>query len=104
MFKKRILSLLIVFSFCSAVSVQNEAKIDSIDQQIQELQDKKHGFEGKAIFHEDQADRLQFNDNTFLETRRHFQLAEENRAKAQAVQQEIDRLQLERSKFLNSKR
>jgi hypothetical protein len=104
MVKKLILSLFILFSFCSAFTVQNETKIQLIDQQIQELQDKKLGFEGKAILHEDQADRLQFNDETYLETRRHFQLAEENRAKAQAVQQEIERLQLERSKLLNSKR
>ncbi|HSX13167.1 MAG TPA: hypothetical protein VLE96_01945 [Chlamydiales bacterium] len=86
--------------FCSALTVQNETRVRSIDQQIQELQEKKWGFVAKAMRHEDQADCLQFNDETYLETRRYMQLAEENRVKANAVQQEIDRLQAEKEKIL----
>jgi hypothetical protein len=82
------------------ISAQKEAQIHQIDAQIEELQDMKLGFEARALRHEDQADRLQFNDETYLETRRHIQLAEENRAKAAAVQKEIDRLQAEKEKLL----
>lgn len=83
-------------------SSQKEMQIQQIDQQIQELEDMKRGYEAKALRHEDQADRLQFNDQTYLETRRHIQLADENRAKAAAVQKEIDRLQTERAKLSGS--
>ncbi len=82
----------------SAVSMQ----ISEIDRQIQELEDMKRGFEARALRHDDQAQRLQFEDRTVLETRRHNELAEENRSKAARVQQEIDRLQVERRKLLQS--
>lgn len=77
-------------------------EISEIDRQIQELQDMKRGFEARALRHDDQAQRLQFEDRTVLETRRHNELAEENRSKAARVQQEIDRLQAERLKLLQS--
>lgn len=81
--------------------VQNlKSQVQELDQQIQELEDMKRGFEGRALRHEDQADRLQFDDKTYLEMRRHNQLAAENRAKAAAVQKEIDRLKAERMKLL----
>lgn len=86
------------------LSLQKDAQVQQIDQQIQELEDMKRGFEARALRHEDQADRLQFDDQTYLETRRHIQLAEENRAKASAVQKEIDRLQTEKEKLLNHSR
>ncbi len=88
-------------SFYLAQSGQKEAQIQQIDQQIQELESMKRGYEAKALRHEDQADRLQFDDHTYLEMRRHNQLAEENRSKAAAVQKEIDRLQAEKNKLLN---
>jgi hypothetical protein len=74
-------------------------QVQQIDQQIQELEDMKRGFEARALRHENQAERLQFDDQAYLETRRHNQLAEENRAKAAAVQKEIDRLQSEKKKI-----
>lgn len=107
MLKKMLIPLFCAFSLFSAppvLTAQRETQVRSIDQQIQELQDKKMGFEARAIRHENQADRLQFNDETYLETRRHIQLAEENRAKAAAIQQEIDRLQNEKDKIINTKR
>ncbi len=90
MYQLLIFMLLAVFP---AYSFQNkEAATEQTDQKIQELEDVKRGFEAKAIYHEDQADRLQFDDHTYLEMRRHRQIADENRAKAAAVQKEIDRL------------
>lgn len=88
----------------SSTSVQKDSQVKLIDQQIRELEEKKSGFEARALYHENQADRLQFDDETYLETRRHNQLAEENRAKAAALQKEIDRLQAEMDKTVNSKR
>jgi hypothetical protein len=85
------------------ISLQKDTQVQQIDQQIQELEAMKRGFESRALRHEDQADRLQFDDQTYLETRRHVQLAEENRAKAAAVQKEIDRLQAEKEKLLKSR-
>ena len=86
-------------------AVENPAKqtqVDEIDRQIQELESMKQGFEARALRHDDQAQRLQFEDRAVLETRRHNELAEENRLKAQRVQQEIDRLKEEKQKLLRS--
>ena len=95
------LSVFLMFwiSSYSSQGSSKEAQIEQIELKIQELEDKKMGFESRALRHENQADRLQFDDDTFLEMRRHNQLAEENRDKAAAVQKEIDRLQLEKAKI-----
>jgi hypothetical protein len=96
--------LIVCLSFPKQVyslTAQKEQQVQQLDQQIQELENMKRGFEAKALRHEDQADRLQFDDQTFLETRRHNQLAEENRAKAAAVQKEIDKLKTDRAKLLS---
>lgn len=86
-------------SFYVVQNQQKSSQVETIDQQIHELEEMKRGFEARALRHEDQADRLQFDDKTYLEMRRHNQLAAENRAKAAAVQKEIDRLQSEKSKI-----
>ncbi len=100
----RVLSLFLLLWAFFAVAAQNsekELRLQKIDQQIEELQEMKRGFEARALRHENQADRLQFDDRTYLEMRRHNQLADENKAKANAVQKEIDRLEQERAKILN---
>ncbi len=100
----RILPLFLLLWALSGYAVQNSEKdqqVQKIDQQIEELQEMRRGFEARALRHEDQADRLQFDDQTYLEMRRHNQLAAENRAKAAAVQKEIERLQQKRAKILN---
>src|SRR5271156_5871010 len=62
-------------------------QVQEIDRQISELKAMKRGFEARALRHEDYAQRLQFEDRAVLETRRHLELADENRAKADRVQQ-----------------
>ncbi|MES2273967.1 MAG: hypothetical protein V4487_07225, partial [Chlamydiota bacterium] len=57
-------------------------RLQEIDQQIRELEGMKRGFESRALRHENLAEYLQFDDKANLETRRHLQIAEENRAKA----------------------
>ncbi len=66
--------------------------------QIQELEQEKLGYEGRALKHEYYAEYLQFNDKANLETRRHLQLAEENRMKAAYVQSKIDELKAQLKK------
>ena len=85
-----------------AVSDQVQAQVDKIDADIAELERMKRGYESRARRQEDQAARLQFEDQAYLETKRHLELAEENRMKAAKIQEEIDRLQKERAKLLQS--
>ncbi len=79
---------------------ETSVRIQQIDQEIEQLEDMKRGFEGRALRHEDLAERLQFDDHAVLETRRHLQIAAENRAKAAKVQQEIDHLRAEKRTLL----
>jgi len=76
------------------------AELQDIEDQILELEDIRRGFIGKALRHEDQAERLQFRDRYYLEARRHMELAEENRKAAAQVQVEIDRLKERRRQIL----
>lgn len=92
------LFLFITLWIFSAFTETKESKLRLalLDQQIEELEEMKRGYEAQALRHEDLVERLQFDDEAVLETRRHNQLAEENRAKAAKVQEEIDRLKQER--------
>lgn len=84
-------------------SPQKTEKAEQINQQIEQLQDMKRGFEARALRHENMAEWLQFDDKAYLETRRHIQIAEENKQKAAAVQREIDRLQKEKQALTKKK-
>src|SRR3989344_5839035 len=79
-----------------------DPKVQQLDRDIRELQEMKRGYEARALRHEDEAERLQFDDQTYLETRRHLQLAAENREKAEEIQKEIDRLQQEKRRLEGS--
>lgn len=78
--------------------VQNQ--IAAIDDQIRDLEAMKRGYEAKALRHDDQALRLQFDQEWNLEVRRHLELADENREKAAIVQKEIDRLKEQRKRLI----
>jgi hypothetical protein len=96
---------LLIFSFylilwaVAGYSVSCSAEIQSIDAQIEQLEGMKRGFEAKALRHNDMAEYMQFDQQLVLETRRHLQIADENRAKAAMVQEEIDRLKAKRDKL-----
>ena len=75
-------------------------QIEQLDAQIKELKEMKRGYESRAIRAEDQADRLQFEDHFYLETRRYYRIADENRAKAAKIQEEIDRLEAQKAELL----
>lgn len=89
---------LLIWSF-SLYSAHNYMEIQKLDAQIEELEGMKRGYEGRALRHENQAEYLQFEQQAVLETRRHLQIAEENRNKAILVQKEIDRLKVRRDKL-----
>src|SRR3990167_5401697 len=98
------LTLSFFFLLWGLVAFTNESskQIEKIDNQIQELQEMKRGFESRALRHDNQAERLKFEDQAVLETRRHLELADENRAKAAAVQEEIDRLEAKKQQLLRT--
>lgn len=85
----------------SSLSSQKETQIQKIETQIEELEERKRGYEATVIRYEDQATRLQFDDQTYLETRRFNRLAEENRAKADSLEKEINRLRAEKKRLGN---
>ena len=83
-----------------AVNPKIQQQVNEIDYHIAELQEMKRGYESRALRHENQAEYLQFEQQAVLETRRHLQLAEENRRKAAEVQQKIDQLEAQKMRLL----
>ncbi|MEI6242694.1 MAG: hypothetical protein WCP39_04735 [Chlamydiota bacterium] len=77
--------------------------IEQTDQQIQELQNMKIGYEGKATRLENQAQRLQFMNKELSTSQKLWRLAESNREAAQKIQEEIDKLHAERSRLVNQR-
>lgn len=96
---------LLTFSFylilwaVAGYSVTCSAEVQSIDAQIEQLEAMKRGFEARALKHDDMAEYMQFDQQLVLETRRHLQIADENRAKAARVQEEIDRLKAKKEQL-----
>jgi len=89
-----------ISAYSPAISPKDQAELQRIDDQIRELEEMKRGFVAKALRHEDQAERLQYKDRYYLESRRHLELADENRQAAAEVQREIDRLKERRRQLL----
>ena len=89
---------LILWGF-AAYSASSSAEIEKIDLQIAQLEEMKRGYEARALRHENMAEYLQFDQQAVLETRRHLQIAEENRNKAALVQEQIDRLKAKREQL-----
>jgi hypothetical protein len=54
------------------------------------LEDIKLGLEGKATLYENKAQRLQFNNNQLLESKKFWEMAKQNREEAQEIQKKID--------------
>lgn len=82
---------LILWGFTGHTASRSE-ELQKIESEIKELEEMKRGYQARALRHDDMATYLQFDDQAVLETRRHLQLAEENRNKAALVQEQIDRL------------
>jgi hypothetical protein len=90
---------LCLFIWCSQIEA-SQAQIEKLEAQIEELKEMKRGYEARALRAENQADRLQFEEHFVLETRRYYRIAEENRAKAAKIQEEIDRLEAQKAELL----
>ncbi len=87
----------------SAIVLSSQsAQLAQIDARLEELKEMKRGYEARALRHENQAERLQFDDQAYLETRRHLELADENREKAARIQEEIERLEAKRATLVRS--
>lgn len=96
-------AILFLACFCAIQANLDCNQIERIDQQIEQLREMKRGYESHAIRAQDQADRLQFEDHFVLETRRYYRIADQNREKAEKVQEMIDRLEAEKEELLNQK-
>lgn len=97
LFSMTFVFFLLLWGFGGGKAKQSE--IDSINTQIQELERMKMGYESRALKHENYAEYLQFNDKAVLETRRHLQIADENRQKADFLQKQINELTMKRDKL-----
>ncbi len=80
-----------------------DLQVQQIDQQIRQLELMKRGYEAKAIRHEDLGSTKQFKQEYTLETRRHYQLAEQNRQIAESIQKDIDQLNAQKEDLLSKK-
>lgn len=89
-----------IWTLCAAPSPQTTVQVQEIDEQITQLNDMKRGYDGRALRHEDLGQNLQFEQRNYLEARRHFELAEENREKARETQKQIDFLKMKRERLL----
>lgn len=89
----------IVLWSLAGYGANRSVEIQKIDAQIEQLEEEKRGFEARALRHEDYAEYLQFDQKALLETRRHLQLADENRYKASIVQEKIDLLKQKRAEL-----
>jgi hypothetical protein len=95
----------VVWGFFSYASESSKtARIEQLNRQIEELQNIKRGYAARASRFNDQAERLQFQDRSLLESRRLSELADENTEKAARAQAEIDRLTLERDKLVQERK
>ena len=75
-------------------------QIEQIDEEIAELKTMKRGYESKAIRHENLAEMMQFESEYTLEIRQQYKLADQNRAIANRIQQDIDRLEAKKQALL----
>lgn len=98
---KRIFCLTLMFfmALWTLHAETNQEKIQQIDYQIEELEDMKQGYEARALRHENLAIYMQFENQAWLETRRHYEIAQENRDKAAYIQTQIDALQREKQRL-----
>lgn len=96
--------LLFVSIFSAQIPLETQeslqAMVADIDDQILQLEELKRGYIAKALRHEDQAERMQFEHDYYLEAKKHMELAAENREMAARIQVEIERLKEKRLRIL----
>jgi hypothetical protein len=81
-------------------TLTKDQMIESVEKKIKELEEMKRGYESRALKHDSQGDRLQFAQGQLNVAKKHWDLAEQNRAVAKKLQQDIDAYNLKRNKLL----
>ncbi|HSW72746.1 MAG TPA: hypothetical protein VLG44_05010 [Chlamydiales bacterium] len=83
-----------------ATAPKHQEEIQEIECQIEKLQKIKKGYESKALYHENQAERLQFIQQEMQTAKKHWIMAEENREIAKKIQKDIDQLEEKKQELL----
>lgn len=84
----------------SVYSATWQEEVQEIECQIEKLQKIKKGYESKALYHENQAERLQFIQQEMQTAKKHWIMAEENREIAKKIQKDIDQLEEKKQELL----
>jgi hypothetical protein len=87
----------------SAPTISEEMRwedVGKIDQRIDELKQMKRGYESKAVYHDNQSQRLQFDHGQLSLAQKHMKLADANRDVAKKIQEEIDLLEARKQTLL----
>ncbi len=110
---KRIFSFFgvtMAFFFCVAALTENQEPPSQdteqmtdpkkIDERIKELKVMKRGYDSKAIWHNDQAERLQFDHGQLQLAKKHWKIADANRDVAKKIQSEIELLERQKKALM----
>ena len=95
-----VLTFLLGFQVFRGSGVHPDQEIDTINQEIERLEEVKVGFEAKALRHESAANRLQFQQGQYIIAKKHWEQAEINRLAAKKVQEQIDALKKRKKSLL----
>ncbi len=79
-----------------------QQEVEALDAQIEELIEEKEGAESRAIRHEDEAMRWQFQERRFSDAREAWRKADIEREKEQEIQEEIGTLKKKREQILKA--
>lgn len=77
-------------------------QISSINREIEEFQKMKKGYELRAGFHQNQAQKLGFEKKELLTAKRHHILAKENEKIVKKLQEDISALSDKKNKIIKS--
>lgn len=77
-----------------------QQEINDIDRQIDELKEMKIGYEGRALQHQNQAERVQFYKHEQLTAKRNWILADENKKIAERIEDDIRQLEIKKESIL----
>lgn len=80
--------------------LSNEQKLDQLNEQIKMLKDEKLGYEGRALYNENKAQRIQFIDGEQATAKKLWQIADANRQMAQDIDGKIKELEKQRNDLL----
>lgn len=90
----------VFFVFSSAVFASSKSeKIDSLERQISEMTEIKRGYDGRATYHVNQAERLQFSTHELQTAKKHWILADHYHKLSNELQKKIDELETQKKEL-----